>query len=178
MSKIISRSSAEERTYVSVIGAGTCDASTRAAAEEVGRLLAESGTVVVTGGMTGVMEAACRGAKSAGGLTVGILPGLDRGAGNPYLDFSVCTGIGHARNLAVAASGDAVIAVGGEFGTLSEIGLSLKTGKRVVSLGSWEVSRGGSKPAEVIAAATPAEAVQLAMSNLKSDKNHQENSKK
>lgn len=162
-------SSAEGRLYVSVIGAGTCDAATRTAAEEVGKLLAESGTVVITGGMTGVMEAACKGAKSAGGVTLGILPGLDRSAGNPYLDFSICTGIGHARNLAVAASGDAVIAVGGEFGTLSEIGLSLKTGKRVISLGSWEVSRRDSKPSEVISAASPAEAVQLALSTFKSD---------
>jgi uncharacterized protein (TIGR00725 family) len=166
VSKMNQSSPAEERTYVSVIGAGTCDTATRKAAEEVGRLLARAGAVVVTGGMSGVMEAASRGARSAGGFTVGILPGLDRTDGNPFLDLSICTGIGHARNLAVAASGDAVIAVGGEYGTLSEIGLSLKTGKIVVSLGSWDVTRKGKAPAEITVAATPDEAVQLALASL------------
>jgi uncharacterized protein (TIGR00725 family) len=114
--------------------------------------------------MSGVMEAACRGAREAGGTTMGILPGLDRSEGNPYLDYSICTGIGHARNLAVAASGDAVIAVGGEFGTLSEIGLALKAGRPVVLLGSWEIHKNGQPPAGIFEASTPEEAVERALS--------------
>ncbi|MHB0915809.1 MAG: TIGR00725 family protein [Thermoleophilia bacterium] len=152
------------KRYIAVIGAGTSDEATAAAAEEVGRLIARAGAVLVCGGMGGVMEAACRGARSEGGVTLGILPGLGRGEANPYLDYSVCTGVGHARNLAVAASGDAVIAVGGEFGTLSEIGLARKTGRPVVLLGSWSVSRNGESPAGVTVAASPESAVELALS--------------
>lgn len=109
------------------------------------------------------MEAACRGAKEAGGVTVGILPGLERSEGNPYLDYSVVTGTGHARNLAVAASGDTVIAVGGEFGTLSEIGHACKVGRPVVLLASWDVRKEGKVPVGVRAATTAAEAVKLAL---------------
>jgi hypothetical protein len=133
------------------------------AAEEVGRLLAEAGTVVVCGGMGGVMEAACHGAKKVPGITVGILPGLDRSEGNRYLDISICTGIGHARNLSVVSTGDAVIAVGGEFGTLSEIGLARKAGRQVILLGSWEIRKHGELPEGVIEAASPEEAVELAL---------------
>ena len=152
-----------ESKYISVIGAGRSDAATGALAEEAGRLVAKSGAVLVCGGMTGVMEAACRGASEEGGVTIGILPGLDRSEGNPYLTYSICTGIGHARNLAVAASGDSVIAIGGEFGTLSEIGLAAKTGKRVVLLGSWEISKLGETPHNFVTASTAAEAVKLAL---------------
>ncbi|MBE0429860.1 MAG: TIGR00725 family protein [Thermoleophilia bacterium] len=148
--------------YVSVIGAGACDAETEKIAEEVGRLIARSGMALVCGGLGGVMEAACRGAKAEGGVTIGILPGLSRGEGNPWLDYSICTGIGHARNLAVASSGDAVIALGGEFGTLSEIGLALKTGRRVILMRSWEISRDGKMPPGVRIAKSPEEAVRLA----------------
>ena len=110
--------------YISVIGGGQCGAAEYASAEEVGRLVAEAGATLVCGGLSGVMEAAARGAKEAGGTTIGILPGHDRGLANPYLDHVVTTGIGHARNLAVVSSGDAVIAIGGSYGTLSEIGLA------------------------------------------------------
>lgn len=127
--------------YISVIGAGSCDSRTGEAAFQVGRLIARAGAVLVCGGLSGVMEAACRGARGEGGTTIGILPGLDRSEANPHLDFSVCTGVGHARNLAVAASGDAVIAVGGEFGTLSEIGLARKAGRPVILLDSWELRK-------------------------------------
>ncbi len=149
--------------YISVIGAGECDAGTARMAKEVGRLIARAGAVLVCGGMGGVMEAACRGAKGAGGTTIGILPGLDRRDANEWLDYSVCTGIGHARNLAVAASGAAVIAIGGEFGTLSEIGLARKCGRPVITLESWEIKKDAGTPPGVTPAATPAEAVRMAL---------------
>ena len=111
-----------------------------ARAEEVGRLLAERGAVVVTGGLGEVMAAAARGAKSAGGTTIGILPGESRRDANRWIDHVVVTGIGHARNLAVVASGDAVIAVGGSWGTLAEIGFASRLGRPVVVLEpGWEI---------------------------------------
>ena len=152
----------DRKKYIAVIGAGRCDKDTAAAAMAVGRLIARAGAVLICGGMGGVMEAACRGVHEAGGTAIGILPGLSRDEGNPFLGYSVCTGIGHARNLAVASSGDAVIAVGGEYGTLSEIGLALKAGRPVVLLGSWEILKAGKPPEQVLTAATPEEAVRLA----------------
>jgi uncharacterized protein (TIGR00725 family) len=156
------------RRYVAVIGAGDADRDTVTLAEEVGRLIAASGAVLVCGGLGGVMEAAARGAKRAGGTTVGILPGHDRGAANPFLDVVVTTGIGEARNLAVVSSGDAVIAVGGQFGTLSEIGLAAKIGRPVVLLHSWHVALPGIDVTReglpgIRVAETPREAVALAM---------------
>ena len=108
-------------------------------AEEVGRLLARRGAVVVCGGLGGVMEAACRGASRAGGTTVGVLPGLDRGAANPFVSVAVATGLGEARNALVVRAADALVAVGGAYGTLSEIALALKAGKPVIGLGTWEI---------------------------------------
>ena len=108
-------------------------------AEEVGRLLARRGAVVVCGGLGGVMEAACRGASREGGTTVGVLPGLDRGAANPFVSVAVATGLGEARNALVVRAADALIAVGGAYGTLSEIALALKAGKPVIGLGTWEI---------------------------------------
>jgi uncharacterized protein (TIGR00725 family) len=105
----------------------------------VGRLVAERGAVVVCGGLGGTMEAACRGAKQAGGTTVGILPGLDRSQANPFVDVALPTGLGEARNALVVRAADAVIAIGGGYGTLSEIALALKSGKRVIGLGTWEI---------------------------------------
>jgi uncharacterized protein (TIGR00725 family) len=123
---------------VSVIGSG---AEHEARAEEVGRLLAERGATVVTGGLDEVMAAAARGAKSAGGTTIGILPGESPRDANRWIDYVVVTGIGHARNLAVVASGDAVIAVGGSWGTLAEIGFARRLGRPVVVLESgWEIA--------------------------------------
>lgn len=140
---------------MSVIGSGTEHEQN---AEEVGRLLAERGATLVCGGKGEVMAAAARGAKSAGGTTIGILPGETRTDANEWIDHVVVTGIGHARNLAVVASGDAVIAVGGRYGTLAEIGLALTLGRRVVILEpGWEVD-GAAR------ARTPAEAVELALS--------------
>lgn len=150
------------RRYISVIGAGHCDAATAALAEEVGRLIARAGSVLVCGGLSGVMEAACRGAKSEGGVTLGILPDLDRSAANLFLDYSICTGIGYARNLAVVASGDAVIAVGGQFGTLSEIGHALKLERPVILLKSWEIFRNGIIPEGIFVAEHAQDAVDFA----------------
>ena len=105
----------------------------------MGRLLAERGVVLVCGGLGGTMEAACRGAKQAGGTTVGLLPGIDRADGNLHLDIAIPTGLGEARNALVVRAADVVVAVGGGYGTLSEIALALKAGKRVVGLGTWEI---------------------------------------
>ena len=139
---------------VSVIGSG---AEHEQRAEEVGRLLAERGATVVTGGRGEVMAAASRGAKRAGGTTIGIVPGESRAEANEWADHVVVTGIGHARNLAVVASGDAVIAVGGRYGTLAEIALALTLGRRVVVLEpGWEIDG-------TLRAATPEEAVELAL---------------
>jgi uncharacterized protein (TIGR00725 family) len=121
------------------VGPGEASAEQEALAEEVGRLLARRGAVLVCGGLGGVMEAACRGARSEGGVAVGILPGLDRGAANPHVSVAIATGLGEARNALVVRAADALIAVGGAYGTLSEIALALKAGKRVVGLGTWEI---------------------------------------
>jgi uncharacterized protein (TIGR00725 family) len=125
--------------YVAVVGSGTASGELYEKAREIGRLVAERGGTVVCGGRSGVMEAASRGAAEAGGTAIGILPDEDRESANEYLKYSVATGTGHARNLAVVCSGDVVIAVGGEYGTLSEIGLALKVGRPVVALESWDL---------------------------------------
>ena len=108
-------------------------------AEAVGRELGARGVVVVCGGLGGVMEAACRGAKEAGGATVGILPGTDRSAANRFVDVAIPTGLGEARNALVVRAADALIAIGGGYGTLSEIAFALKAGKRVAGIGTWEI---------------------------------------
>jgi uncharacterized protein (TIGR00725 family) len=148
-------------SYISVIGGGTCEAAEYALAEEVGALVAKNGATLVCGGLSGVMEAAARGAKKAGGTTIGILPGHDRAPANPYLDHVLTTGIGHARNLAVVSSGDAVIAIGGGYGTLSEIGLAAKIGRPVVIVGGWRLL-GDEKAEGVRYASSAREAVALA----------------
>jgi len=155
------------RPAVSVIGAGAATPEEMALAEEVGRLVAERGAVLVCGGLGGVMESACRGAHSAGGLTVAILPGYDRTAANPWTDVAIATGLAEARNLVVAASGDGCIAVGGSLGTLSEMAFALKLRRPVVALRSWclEPDRlpEDSRP---LVAETPAEAVELLFREL------------
>lgn len=149
---------------VAVIGDGFCSAETSRLAEEVGRLLAENGATLVCGGLGGVMEAACRGAKGAGGLTIGILPGRRRRDANPYVDIPIVTGMGEARNIVVVSSGQSVIAVSGGFGTLSEIAHALKLGIPIVGLGSWQLSKRGWDEANGITPASdPADAVQKAM---------------
>jgi uncharacterized protein (TIGR00725 family) len=144
---------------VSVIGSG---AEHERRAEEVGRLLAERGCTVVTGGGDEVMAAASRGAKKAGGATIAILPGEQRDDANEWIDHVVVTGIGHGRNLAVAASGQVVIAVGGSWGTLAEIGFARRLGRPVVILEpGWDVEGDG-----IERAGSPAEAVELALAHL------------
>jgi uncharacterized protein (TIGR00725 family) len=124
---------------VAVVGPNEGTAEELAAAEAVGRELAGRGAVVVCGGLGGAMEAVCRGASEAGGATVGILPGGDRAAANRYVDIAIPTGLGEARNVVVVRAADALVAVGGGYGTLSEVALALKAGKPVVSLGSWNI---------------------------------------
>lgn len=154
--------------YCAVIGPSATPAAVAPDVEQaafaVGALLATAGAVVVCGGGGGAMAAACRGAKSAGGTTLGILPGLSRAEANPYVDIAVATGLGELRNGVIVRAVDAVIAVGGGVGTLSEIGLALKAGKPVVGLGTWEVSAPpGQAEAALLRAATPAEAVAMAL---------------
>ena len=144
-------------TQIAVIGSGS---EWEGAAEEIGRLLAERGCTVVTGGLGEVMAAAHRGAKSAGGVTIAILPGESPSDANPWADYVVATGIGHARNLAVAASGDAVIAVGGSYGTLAEMAFALRLERPVVALDGAPVVEGAAR------ASSPAEAVELALRHL------------
>lgn len=148
---------------IAVIGGSAPTPEETAAAEAVGRALAEAGAVLICGGLGGVMEAACRGAKAAGGLTIGILPGTDRGEANPYVDIPIVTGIRCARNVIITRTAQAVIAVGGSYGTLNEIALALGFGMPVVGLGTWEVKREGHPPAPIVCAATPEEAVALAL---------------
>lgn len=125
---------------VAVIGAAACSPAEAEAAETVGRVLAEGGATVLCGGRGGVMEAACRGARAAGGLTVGILPGADPSAANPYVDVAIATGLGEARNAIVARTARAVVVIGGRYGTLSEIGFALKQGLPVVGVRTWQLT--------------------------------------
>jgi uncharacterized protein (TIGR00725 family) len=154
----------ERAPVVSVIGAGVSTSEQSRLAEDIGRLLAENGAVLVCGGRGGVMEAACRGAQHAGGITVGLLPGGGVAEGNDYLTVAIPTGLGHARNALVATAGISVIAVGGGPGTLSEIGIALKTGRKVITLKSWSMQDSSGSPAGVLEAQSPEEAVALALS--------------
>ncbi len=159
--------SSPDPVYVSVVGGYDVDDGTLGAAEEVGRLLAERGAVVVTGGRRGVSAAASKGAHDAGGTTVGILPGPDRSEANPYLTVAVATGLGDTRNALVAMNGDAVIAFDGRYGTLSEIAHALLAGTPVIGLGTWELSRPGTPELPglpgIVQVTTPDEAVAAAL---------------
>ncbi len=150
---------------ISVIGAGADNATPEVVhlAEEVGRELAGKGVAVVCGGLGGVMEAACKGAKSAGGTTIGILPGDDPDDANPWVDIPICTGISYARNVIVVKTGRAVIAVGGAYGTLSEIGHALGDNIPVIGLNTWDLNRNGAKDDGMIQASSPADAVEKAL---------------
>ena len=153
------RSLRDMSAHVAVVGAGHATPDEERVAEEVGRGLAVAGAVLVCGGLGGVMEAACRGAKAGGGTTVGILPGTSRADANPFVDVAIPTGLGELRNGLVVRAADALVAVGGEFGTLSEIALALKARKPVVALGGWELARGGEPVEAIERAATPDDAV-------------------
>jgi uncharacterized protein (TIGR00725 family) len=150
--------------YVAVVGPGESTPDEAQTAEMAGRLLAQRGAILVCGGLGGVMAAACRGAAGAGGLTVGLLPGHDRAAANEWLSVAIPTGLGELRNGLVIRAADAVIAIGGGYGTLSEVALALKAGKAVVGLGGWDIE--GMQPWDIEGmqpARTAEEAVECAM---------------
>ena len=128
-------------------------------AYEVGRLIAGADAILICGGLTGVMEAACKGAKEAGGTTIGILPGLHVDDANPYVDIPVATGLGHGRNLIIINTAQAMIAISGRYGTLSEIGFALQSGKPVYGLGTWDIDG-------IVACASPQEAVLNALADI------------
>jgi uncharacterized protein (TIGR00725 family) len=136
---MIMKHSRQGQKVVAVIGGRRVRATLLREAEEAGRLLARAGALVVTGGLSGVMEAACRGVREGGGLAVGILPQDHKGKANPYVDVAVATGMGFARNAVIARTADAVLAVGGQYGTLSEIAFALQLGKPVVGIGTWSI---------------------------------------
>ena len=148
---------------IAVIGDFSCSPEQAKLAETVGEQLAERGATVICGGLSGVMEAVCRGAKSRGGLTVGILPGESPDMANPWVDIPVVTGIGEARNMAVVKSAQAVIAIGGGYGTLSEIAYALKSNIAVVGLNTWSLSLNGQALDAVIRISNPTEAVDKAV---------------
>jgi uncharacterized protein (TIGR00725 family) len=149
--------------YVGVVGPDPAPDPVSRQAEEVGRLVARAGAVLVCGGLGGVMEAAARGAAAEGGTSIGLLPGASRGAANPYLTLSIPTGMGEMRNVLVVRASDAVIALAGEFGTLSEIAFALKTGVPVVGLETWELAKAGQRVEPFVLAGSPEEAVREAL---------------
>jgi uncharacterized protein (TIGR00725 family) len=153
-----------ELAYVAVVGPGEATPETNEIAEQLGGELARRGAIVVCGALGGAMEAACRGAKSAGGLTVGILPGLDRSAANEHVDVSIPTGLGELRNGLIVRAADVVVAVRGEFGTLSEISFALKTGVPVVGIDTWELFKEGRASDAIVRVETAAEAAEAAVS--------------
>ncbi|NIM96979.1 MAG: TIGR00725 family protein [candidate division Zixibacteria bacterium] len=147
----------KSKAFVGVIGAGDCSEEVGKLAEEVGEKIAEAGAILVCGGLGGVMEAASRGAKRKGGITVGVLPGIEKADANPYIDYPIVTGLGEGRNLLVVRNSDVLIAFPGEFGTLSEIAFALKLGKSVVGLSTWNISD------EIIRATNAQQAVDIAL---------------
>ena len=149
--------------YIGVVGPDPAPEKVAAQAEEVGRLLARADAVLVCGGLGGVMEAAARGSAAEGGTSIGVLPGTSRGAANRYLTVSIPTGMGEMRNVLVVRASDAVIALAGEFGTLSEMAFALKTGVPVVGLETWELAKAGKRVDPFVLAASPEEAVRDAL---------------
>jgi uncharacterized protein (TIGR00725 family) len=153
----------KRKKIIAVIGAGEPSAEEAKLAEEVGRELARQGAILVCGGLGGVMEAACRGASLEGGITVGILPGDSPKTANPYVQIPIVTGMGYARNITVVKTARAVIAVGGSYGTLSEIAHALQNGIPVIGLNTWSLSRDGKQDDSIILAENPTEAVNKAL---------------
>ena len=149
----------QRKPQIGVMGPGRVDGTGRELAHEVGRLIAEAGCVLVCGGLGGAMEAAARGACEAGGVVIGILPGASHADANPYITHIIATGMGHARNCINILSSHAIIAVQGEYGTLSEIALALKCGKPVVGLHTWDLAAAGCRDPNFHIAETPAGAV-------------------
>ena len=155
---------------IAVIGNSACSAEEAELAETVGELLAQRGATIICGGLGGVMEAVCRGAKAKGGLTVGILPGESPHTANPWVSIPVVTGMGEARNIAVVKSAQAVIAIGGSYGTLSEIAHALRSGIPVIGLNTWSLSRNGQEDDSIIKVHDATEAVDKAISLAKRHK--------
>jgi uncharacterized protein (TIGR00725 family) len=153
--------------FIGVIGGSEVPAPVARLAEEVGREIARRRAVLVCGGLTGIMEAACKGASEEGGLTIGILPGDSRRAANTYVKIPIVTGIGYARNVAVVKSSQAVIAIDGSYGTLTEIGHALQSGIPVIGLGTWEIRMDGKADKSIIIAKNPKEAVDKAIELIK-----------
>ncbi|MFC1870016.1 TIGR00725 family protein [Chloroflexota bacterium] len=152
------------KKFIAVIGGSECSPEAARLAEEVGRELAMQGAVLVCGGLGGVMEAACKGASAAGGMTIGILPGENRQAANPYVQIPIVTGTGYARNVAVVKSAQAVIAIDGSYGTLSEIGHALQSNIPVIGLNTWLISQNNQQDNSIIPAQNPVDAVNKALS--------------
>jgi len=153
-----------KQKFVAVIGGSECSPQEAELAEEVGRELARQGTILVCGGMGGVMAAACKGASAQGGLTIGILPGNSRQQANPHVQIPIVTGLGEARNILVVKSAQAVIAISGKYGTLSEIAHALRSGIPVIGLNTWSLSQNDKPDNSVIPAQNAAEAVNKALS--------------
>jgi uncharacterized protein (TIGR00725 family) len=158
---------------IAVIGDSSCSPEEAKLAESVGESLAQRGVTIVCGGLGGVMKAVCRGAKSKGGLTVGILPGEDSSTANPWVDIPVVTGLSEARNVAVVKSAQAVIAIGGGYGTLSEIAYALKSSIPVIGLNTWSLSRHEREDDSIIRVQSATEAVDKAISLAKKRKNYE-----
>ncbi len=153
----------EKKRFIAVIGGSDCTPEEARLAEEVGRELARKDAILVCGGLGGVMEAACKGASAGGGLTIGILPGGSRQTANPYVQIPVVTNLGEARNVIVVKSAEAVIAIGGGYGTLSEIGHALRNGIPVVGLNTWSLSRNDRPDNSIVLAKNPVDAVNKAL---------------
>jgi uncharacterized protein (TIGR00725 family) len=147
-----------KKVRIGVIGGGSPELKFRQIAFKVGKLIAERGAILVCGGLGGVMEAASQGAKEAGGLTVGILPGNNPDQANPYIDIPIATNMGHSRNSLVALNSDVLIAIDGQYGTLSEVAFGCIYRKKIIGLGTWDIKG-------VIPAESPEEAVKLALSS-------------
>jgi len=152
-----------KKSFIAVIGGSQCSPKEAKLAEEVGRELARQGAILVCGGLGGVMEAACRGASSEGGITIGILPGDSHRAANPYVQIPIVTGLGYARNAVVVKSAQAIIAIGGNYGTLSEIGHALQNNIPVIGLSTWSLSRNSKQDNSIVPAGNPTEAVNKAL---------------
>lgn len=153
----------KSKIFIAVIGGGECSPQVAQLAEEVGREIARQDAILICGGLGGVMEAACKGASYEGGITIGILPGNNRRAANPYVQIPVVTGIGYARNVAVVKSAHAVIAIDGSYGTLSEIGHALQSGIPVIGLNTWALSINGQSDNSIVLAQDAADAVAKAL---------------
>lgn len=156
----------ERPPYIAVCGGGAFDERSAQVAREVGEALALQGAVVLCGGLGGVMEAVCEGARSQGGLTIGFLPGDDRNDANEFVDIALPTGLGEMRNMLLVRASDAVIAISGEFGTLSEIAYALRLGVPVVGLDTWSLVKDGEPRDAIAVASSPADAVRLALESI------------